>query len=390
MLILQRNRVKSLSSVLRDIEDFLDEREPTSQQKTELQDIAKGCRNVLDELKETLERYKELDSNSNPNPKTFARNARRVFKRLKWEPEDIKELRNRIVANITLLNAFHGRLTRDNTVKLVRYQDDQERRVIIDWLTPIDHSTHQSDFISRQQEGTGQWLLDSKQFQDWLIKGKQTLFCPGIPGAGKTIITSIVVEHLNTKFENDASIGIAYLYCNFQRQQEQTPTNMLASLLKQLIQEQHSVPESVKSLYERHEKRSRPSLEEISKILHSVVTDYSRVFILIDALDECQTSNRVRRKFLSEIFNLQVKTGVNLFATSRFIPEITGEFEESISLEIRASSEDVQRYLDGHMSQLPAFVLRSLDLQEEIRTTITKAVDGMYVPSHAIMVDKPS
>jgi Cdc6-like AAA superfamily ATPase len=386
MLILQRNRVKSLSSVLRDIEDILDEREPTSQQKTELQDIAKGCRSVLDELKETLERYKELDSNS--ASKTFARNARRVFKRIKWEPEDIKELRSRIVANVTLLNAFHGRLTRDNTVKLVRYQDDQERRVIIDWLTPIDHSAQQSDFVGRQQEGTGQWLLDSNRFQDWLIKGKQTLFCPGIPGAGKTIITSIVVEHLNTKFENDASIGIAYLYCSFQRQQEQNPTDMLASLLKQLIQEQHSVPESVKSLYERHEKRKRPSLEEISKLLHSVVAGYSRVFILIDALDECQTSNGVRRKFLSEVFNLRAKTGVNLFATSRFIPEITGEFEESISLEIRASSEDVQRYLDGHMSQLPAFVLRSRDLQEEIRTTITKAVDGMYVSSHAIMVDK--
>src|SRR5271154_6255999 len=307
MLILQRNRVKSLSNVLRDIEDILDEREPTSQQKTELQDIAKGCRNVLDELKETLERYKELGSNS--NPKTFTRNARRVFKRMKWEPEDIKELRSRIVANITLLNAFHGRLTRDNTVKLVRYQDDQERRVIIDWLTPIDHSTQQSDFISRQQEGTGQWLLDSKQFQDWLIKGKQTLFCPGIPGAGKTIITSIVVEHLNAKFQNDTSIGIAYLYCDFKRREEQKPADLLSSLLKQLVQEQSPVPESVKSLYQRHEsKRTRPSFGEISKVLHSVVAEYSRMFIIIDALDECQVLNGGRRQFLSEIFSLQTKT----------------------------------------------------------------------------------
>jgi len=379
MLILQRNRVKSLSNVLRDIEDILDEREPTSQQKTELQDIAKGCRNVLDELKETLERYKELGSNS--NPKTFTRNARRVFKRMKWEPEDIKELRSRIVANITLLNAFNGRLTRDNTVKLVRYQDDQERRVIIDWLTPIDHSTQQSDFISRQQEGTGQWLLDSNQFQDWLIKGKQTLFCPGIPGAGKTIITSIVVEHLNTKFENDASIGIAYLYCNFRQQQEQKPANLLASLLKQLVQEQLSVPESVKSLYERHkDKRTRPSFDEISNVLYSVVAGYSKTFIIIDALDECQASDGSRKRLLSEIFNLQTKTGVNLFATSRFIPEIMTEFEGSVLLEIRASDDDVRRYLDGKMSQLRPFVSRNFALQEEIKTEIIKAIDGMYVP----------
>jgi hypothetical protein len=305
-----------------------------------------------------------------------------VWKRVKWEPDDIREFRSRITANITLLNAFNGRVTKGNTVKLVRYQDNQERRVIIDWLTPIDYSTQQNDFISRQQEGTGQWLLDSKQFQDWLNKGKETLFCPGIPGAGKTIITSIVVEHLNAKFQNDTSIGIAYLYCNFKRQQEQKPADLLSSLLKQLVQEKSSVPESVKSLYERHKnKGSRPSLEEILKSLHSIATDYSRVFILIDALDEFQISNADRKKFLLEVFKLQNKTGTNIFATSRFIPEIMKEFEGSISLEIRARHEDVQRYLDAHMFELPLCVSRNRALQDTIKAEIIKAVDGMYVPT---------
>jgi hypothetical protein len=90
---------------------------------------------------------------------------------------------------------------------------------------------------------------------------------------------------------------------------------------------------------------------------------------------------------LSEIFSLQAKTGASLFATSRFIPEIMKEFEGSASLEIHASDEDIQRYLDGHMSLLPSFVLRSLDLQEEIKTKITKAVDGMCVLPHAIIMD---
>ena len=46
-------------------------------------------------------------------------------------------------------------------------------------------------------------------------------------------------------------------------------------------------------------------------------------------------------------------------------------------LEIRASKEDVQRYLEGHMLQLPGFVVRSLELQEEIKTNIVKAIDGI-------------
>jgi NACHT domain len=217
--------------------------------------------------------------------------------------------------------------------------------------------------------------------QEWVNQSKQTLFCPSIPGAGKTMITSIVVESLCTKFQDDANIGIAYLYCNFRQQQEQKPTDLLLSLLKQLLQERPSVPENVKTFYKRHNnKQTWPAFEEISKVLHSVVADYFRVFIIIDALDECQVSAGGRRRFLSEIFNLQAKTGINIFSTSRFIPEIMKYFEGSIPLEIRASSEDVQRYLEGHMSQLPSFVSRRIDLQEEIKTKIVQAVDGMYVP----------
>jgi hypothetical protein len=54
-------------------------------------------------------------------------------------------------------------------------------------------------------------------------------------------------------------------------------------------------------------------------------------------------------------------------------------FEGNIILEIRASEEDVRRYLDDYMFRLPGFVVRSLELQEEIKTNIVKAVDGMYV-----------
>jgi hypothetical protein len=206
------------------------------------------------------------------------------------------------------------------------------------------------------------------------------LFCPGIPGAGKTIITAIVIDDLTKRFQNDSSICIAYLYCNFRRKDEQRAQDLLASLLKQLSQERSSLPDSVKALYDRHrDKRTRPSFEEISRDLYSVATTYLRVFIIVDALDECQLSEGCRTTFLTEIFNLQAKSRANIFATSRFIPEITERFNRSMSLEIRASEHDVRRYVDGHMSHLPSFVGRSPDLQGEIKAKIVKAVDGMYV-----------
>src|SRR6059058_2846411 len=50
----------------------------------------------------------------------------------------------------------------------------QEYQIIVDWLTPIDYAPQQSDFIARRQEGTGEWLLKSIEFQEWIKESKQT------------------------------------------------------------------------------------------------------------------------------------------------------------------------------------------------------------------------
>lgn len=38
--------------------------------------------------------------------------AKRVWKRLNWEPEDIRELRDRITSNVLLLSTFLGGISR--------------------------------------------------------------------------------------------------------------------------------------------------------------------------------------------------------------------------------------------------------------------------------------
>ncbi|KAH7176018.1 hypothetical protein EDB81DRAFT_611468, partial [Dactylonectria macrodidyma] len=71
--------------------------------------------------------------------------------------------------------------------------------------------------------------------------------------------------------------------------------------------------------------------------------------------------------------------GANIVATSRHIQDIEKAFEGSISLEIRARDDDVQMYLTGQMYKLPHFVRSSPDLQNKIKTTIAKAVNGMFL-----------
>jgi hypothetical protein len=248
ILLISNNRVRSLSFAVQDVEIDLSSKQLSSQQKIELGKIAGSCRNVLTEIEKTIHNYKEL----NLDHEMGRSMVKRAWKRVKWEPDEIHCLRNRLSSNIRLLNAFNGRIIRSDISNLVQHQDNQKRQAILNWLSPVTYASEQSDYISRRQPGTGQWLLDSPQFQAWAVGSKQTLFCPGIPGAGKTILTSIMVEDLYSRYGNDGAIGIAYVYCNFKRHDEQKSEDLLAGLLRQLSQEQPCLPDNVEMLYNQH------------------------------------------------------------------------------------------------------------------------------------------
>jgi hypothetical protein len=105
------------------------------------------------------------------------------------------------------------------------------------------------------------------------------------------------------------------------------------------------------------------------------VNQLSRAFIVIDALDECQFLTVTR--LLDTILELQASSSLNLIATSRLIPEITGRFKSKPTFEIRAATPDVTEYLRGSLEKLPSFVLRDPQLQDDIVHKITDAADGM-------------
>ncbi|RYP88139.1 hypothetical protein DL769_000331 [Monosporascus sp. CRB-8-3] len=181
---------------------------------------------------------------------------------------------------IAALQATILKEVREGTVKQQARQAADEQDAILNWLTPADYAPQQSDFIKRRQAGTGQWLLASPEFQVWLRTDERTLFCHSMPGAGKTILTSIVVDELMACFGTDKGTCIVYICCNFRRQDEQKAEDLFASLLKQLAQRRSSLPDSVKSLHDEYKnERTRPSFADISVAIQSVAVEYPRVFI---------------------------------------------------------------------------------------------------------------
>lgn len=264
--------------------------------------------------------------------------------------------------------------------KILQDQEYAEHRRVIEWISPTDYPTQQSDIIKRRQEGTGQWFLDAPEVARWLRKANGTLFCPGIPGAGKTMVAAIAINHLLELVRNSAC-GVAYLYCNYKAQEEQDASSMLAAILKQLVQTRPSIAEPIKRLYGQHaDQGTRPSLEEVISALRDVLAHYPTVYIVIDALDECRDSDGTRRQFQAKLRDLQAERDLRLMITSRFIPEIVDvdEFREALKLEVQASKEDVKRFVAGQIYRLPRCIQRDPTLQVMVQDKIVEAVDGMY------------
>lgn len=187
-----------------------------------------------------------------------------------------------------------------------------------------------------------------------------------------------MVDHLQTLFR-DQDVAVACIFFNYQERIEQTARNVIASLLKQLIQKQSKASVDVKSLYNKHiKKNTRPELGELVKALQSDIKSYSKVFIIADALDECPEDNSVRQHILAELRSLTA--ALNLMFTSRYLTAIEREFQVARRLDIQADDDDIRQYIRGRISgehRLARHIRGDLALRDDIINTIVDKARGM-------------
>jgi hypothetical protein len=277
--------------------------------------------------------------------------------------------------------------------------DDTERtrqhEELLDWLTPCTLDSRfgeqHTNRLRRRVEGTGDWFPESLIFKAWIDQPQTTLYCVGIPGAGKSILSSIAIHHLQElqTASTNGKIGVGFLLCDFKS--KDGPEDLLASLLKQLVRPKEA-PLDLQHLFRRYRAKprgSRPLMSELVACLDTAISSYSRTFVVVDALDEYETGNRA--ELLEGVFQLQRTTKLNLLATLRPIQEITALFQESgIALrviELQANDDDIRIYLNYRMSRKMPFLRRiSKQVKEDIVSEIAEASTGMYAALAVLLV----
>ena len=139
------------------------------------------------------------------------------------------------------------------------------------------------------------------------------------------MMVAIIIDHLSRLTQAD--VELIYMFCNYKSQVDQSLYNLLSALLKQLVQSQTDIVALIMRLYDHHFKqKSKPSLDEISTALSTVCLSHTRVYIIVDALDECMDQGCTQNQLIKKLHELQTRTNVQLLFTSHFISEIIETF----------------------------------------------------------------
>jgi len=196
-----------------------------------------------------------------------------------------------------------------------------------------------------------------------------------------------VVDALGDRVSDQNDI-VACFYFDFAARKEQSPTDMLGSLLKQIVNGLAGTPGEVVEAYHKHKRVTggrRPRLSEIQTMLQTVST-LQPTFICVDALDECVAEYRqVVLKSLREI--LENSPGVRLFLTGRSY--IRGEVQSILAkaatlMEIKPNRDDIVTYILAKLEEDTNKDAMNASLRADILERVPAMVSEMYVEAKAL------
>ena len=139
------------------------------------------------------------------------------------------------------------------------------------------------------------------------------------------------------------------LYCDFLAQQEQSTAYMLGAVLKQLAS-RGGIPEYIREAFQEAKREFGGRglrVPDIVEILKKAITSLSRVFICIDALDECTAKNR--RELLESLREIVgMSPNIRVFVTGRrhIDNEIRKCFSNVLRISLSPTPGDIKSYLE--------------------------------------------
>ena len=185
----------------------------------------------------------------------------------------------------------------------------------------------------------------------------------------------------------EGDIAIAMFYCDFHGQQEQTATNIMGAILKQLVV-RGEVLEHVRLAFQKAKKDvggRKPRLPDIVQMLKQAVARLPPVFICIDALDECLPEHLLEvLESLSDILQESPRVRIFLIGRPPTEAQITRYFITGVAVSISPKRRDIERYLEKKLEKDTEQGAMSDGLRADILRIIPQRISGMCVGESVI------
>jgi len=264
---------------------------------------------------------------------------------------------------------------------------DHRRGKMESWLSPPDPSENYNKALKQRHKHSGLWFLQSETFTKWNKRRNSFLWLYGIPGCGKTILSSAIIKTLDCMLL--PSQPLLYFYFDFNDSRKQELDSMVRSLIIQLYSKLGNTSKELDSLITSHGNGCRqPSLESLCGAFLQMIDQVEEVWIVLDALDECITRRGSPTEgvvsWIREVLNSEQRN-VHLLVTSRPEQDIESGIidfthrDEIVPIQSSLISEDIRAYIHTRVredNRLKRWRSQP-EVQNEIETRLMEKADGM-------------
>lgn len=261
-------------------------------------------------------------------------------------------------------------------------QTQKELGEVLKWYKSCDPETNHRLSNERREPNTATWVFDTPTFKEWLSAADGTiLWLHGIPGAGKTILCSSIIERLRTSYQAREDYAVLYFYFDFSDGAKQSVASMVKSLIYQLVSSSTSgPPDSAMELYTKcNAGADAPTVDELIGTFTSLLESSRRIFLCVDALDECAASDW--SQFFHFLRCCVLGGNLDIAITSRKEAGIERELTEQakfiVPIESAIVDADVRKYTQNIISRDAILSKWRPNVRQEIIDAIVDGSQGM-------------
>ncbi len=239
---------------------------------------------------------------------------------------------------------------------------------------------------------TGNWLLESQNFQDWIQRKRVEehrgfFWIQGNPGSGKSTLMKKTYSHIKACRQDPLSVTAAFFFNARGSMIEKSPTGLLRTLLHKLCQQISALRDIVVKEYVAKRRLLTPDwqwqLSELKEFLAAAVTPsvigQRSLLLFVDALDECDfdaTHSIIQIFEALSSSSFSNSTDFSICLSSRYWPQfrIQNCFIARVELENKG---DIDRYIRKHLESRQ--INEDAELHAVLRTEMLDKAKGTFL-----------